>query len=340
MRISRGNNSQSDAAQRGTARVFRLLFPVLLFVLLSFLFAPASVSAKVIVTEIQYNPPGTDKGFEWLEIINEGEKSVEMTEYRLFEAAKGHRIKEGSGGSILEPDGIAVIAQDSAKFGAAYPDYDGMVLLSSFSLRQQGGIGEEIGIISGTGERDFTFLYAPDERSDGTGATLHISLEGEQIAAPATPGVIAVNPITLRNREAVEDPVPEPAEDAAVEQLVDEVLREEPSPLFDSVAAVSVETEHPVYQPFPYPTIQPVIVPPADPPPFPFFAPVIALLSVIATELLFVILLPSFPRDIHERTEGCFLRPFPIPGRVVISEAPFRRGRSRIPRPRRPGNSR
>ena len=203
---------------------------LILFVVLSFVLTP-SAFARVVITEIQYDPPGPDGGNEWIEIMNDGGSAVTITDYRFWEAETGHKIKESSGGSVLAPNGVAVItSKDVTKFKNTYPKYTGMLLTSSFSLRQMQGLGEELGIKNDTGEFDFRYTYTPDDKAKGTGATLHLTPTGGQVAAPATPGAVAVNPITVSNREpgakkeAVEEVI---EEEVPLEELVEEALNTE-----------------------------------------------------------------------------------------------------------------
>ena len=204
------------------------------YVLLSLLciFCTIPVSAKVSVTEIQYNPPGSDTGFEWIEVVNEGPASVIFTDFRLKEGGSTHRLKEVSASELVS-DAVAVIVQDTAKFESVHPEYNGPLFLSSFSLRQKNGLGEVIGIVNAEGAVDSEVFYAPDERSDGTGATLHITLEGSQIAAPATPGTIAINPITARAA----------AEETIEKETAAEEVAKSPVIPNDAVGSISVEKE-------------------------------------------------------------------------------------------------
>ena len=125
-----------------------------------------------------------------------GGVAVDMQHFRFFEADTRHRIKEGVGSMQLEPGAVAVIVQDSAHFKNDFQQYQGAIFLSSFSLRQQGGQGELLGMYNTSTDRmEHQATYVPDERTGGTGASLHLTLGNTQVPAPATPGAIAINPI-------------------------------------------------------------------------------------------------------------------------------------------------
>ena len=172
-----------------------ILFGLLLLFAVPIL-ATRTVYADVIITEIMYDPEGGDSGREWVEIMNDGSVAVDMQHFRFFEADTRHRIKESVGSMQLEPGAVAVIVQDSAYFKNDFQQYHGAIFLSSFSLRQQGEQGELLGMYNTAADRmEHQVTYAPDERTGGTGASLHLTLGNTQVPAPATPGTIAINPI-------------------------------------------------------------------------------------------------------------------------------------------------
>ena len=175
--------------------VKNILFGLLLLFAVPTL-ATRTVYADVIITEIMYDPEGNDNGREWVEIMNDGSVAVDMQHFQFFEANTQHRIKESVGSMRLEPGAVAVIVQDSAHFKNDFQQYQGAIFLSSFSLRQQGGQGELLGMYNTAADRmEHQVTYTPDERSSGTGASLHLTLGDTQVPAPATPGAIAINPI-------------------------------------------------------------------------------------------------------------------------------------------------
>ena len=175
--------------------VKNILFGLLLLCIVPIL-ATQTVYADVIITEIMYDPEGSDSGHEWVEIMNDGDTVADIQHFQFFEADTRHRIKKSIGSTQLDPGAVAVIVQDSAQFKNNFQQYQGAIFLSSFSLRQQGGQGELLGMYNTATDRmEHQVAYAPDERSSGTGASLHLTLGGTQVPAPATPGSIAINPI-------------------------------------------------------------------------------------------------------------------------------------------------
>ena len=162
--------------------------------------------AQVIITEIMYDPPGGDNGHEWVEIMNDSNTPVNIQNLRFVEADTKHRIKKSVGETDIAPGAVAVIAQDSAQFKNDYQTYQGAIFLSSFNLRQQKGLGEPLGIYNTATDRmEYEATYTPNELTNNTGASLHLTLGGTQVAAPATPGSIAINPITTNPKIAGEE---------------------------------------------------------------------------------------------------------------------------------------
>ena len=205
-----------------------LLFP---FVVLVFL--TRTVYAGVLITEVMYDPPGTDMGHEWVEIMNDGDVSVDAQSLRFVEADARHRMKESSGGTSIAPGATAVIVQDSALFRNEYQSYQGHIFLSSFSLRQQEGIGEPLGIYNiALDQMEHAISYTPDDRADGTGASLHLTLGGTQVSAPATPGSIAINPIA--DQSAL-------VEAESLQEVLEEVVSQDVPLVIEEKQPLSVE---------------------------------------------------------------------------------------------------
>lgn len=159
------------------------------------------IHAQVVITEIMYAPhTKPDTGNEWIEILNMGTNTIDIQSIRFVEAGSKHFIREENEQTDFKSGEVGIIAQSPDNFREQYPDYQGKVFKSVFSLRQKDDIGEELAIYdTQSKETTFTFTYRPDSRATGTGATLHIA-NHKQTSAPATPGAIAINPITVTNQ--------------------------------------------------------------------------------------------------------------------------------------------
>ena len=113
--------------------LFQYIIFVPFYILLVLLFSSSAYAANVRITEFVYNAEGSDKGKEYIEIINLGPDLVDSTSLRLVEGERSHRIHKGIGDVILKPGIIAVIVDDVDEFKSNY-SYRGTILDSSFLL--------------------------------------------------------------------------------------------------------------------------------------------------------------------------------------------------------------
>lgn len=71
-------------------------------------------AAEVQITEIMYSPSGTDSGHEWVEVYNQSDEKIALTDWRLRENDTNHLISV-SGDRMVDPNGRAIIADDPQK---------------------------------------------------------------------------------------------------------------------------------------------------------------------------------------------------------------------------------
>ena len=98
-----------------------------------------AAESEVIITEIMYNPEGTDSDFEWIEIMNTGSISVTLIggstniSWRIADDTSNRTLTETAyqGDMVLLQDEIAVIAKDPSQFMTRYPSYTADLLESS-----------------------------------------------------------------------------------------------------------------------------------------------------------------------------------------------------------------
>jgi hypothetical protein len=166
-----------------------ILMPIVLFAL------PAR--AAVVVTEIMYNPLGSNAGHQWLELVNTGPDLVDLgaKNIRLFDGSGNHVIKPyGSTKSTLAPGEVAVIAQNPLTFLTDYSLYGGLLFKSALSLSASSLIpsADIVGITDTSGTVLAKALYDPRAGAAGDGnslqRTLIDSIAAFKPAAP-TPGV-------------------------------------------------------------------------------------------------------------------------------------------------------
>jgi hypothetical protein len=97
---------------------FKDLFFLCVF---SFVFSTKSIFGQVFITEIMYNAAGADGGFEWVEFINSGPSSVDISGWKLSDEDNNSANWSQMTGS-LGPGEVGIITQSTeAEFKAAWP---------------------------------------------------------------------------------------------------------------------------------------------------------------------------------------------------------------------------
>lgn len=192
--------------------------------------SPAAADySDFIISEIMYDPPGSDSDQEWVEIFNNATTSATLVggsvsgSLRFYDGANHTLATSAAQGSLLiDPQTYFVLAQDANVFKANYPSFNGtLVQVSGLSL---GNTAEMIGFRLGSAGNIFSELtYQKAWGGNGTGKTLEKkTLSGpndgsnwlESPADKGTPGPaysaptsITVNyPTTVRLNEFMPDP--------------------------------------------------------------------------------------------------------------------------------------
>lgn len=99
---------------------------------------PTVVWARMTITEVMYNPAGSDTGREWVELYNSGNEAVEIEA-----GQKGWRINDGANhvfasGVVVPPGGFVLVASNPATFAAQYGNTLS-VMKSALSLNNTSG---------------------------------------------------------------------------------------------------------------------------------------------------------------------------------------------------------
>jgi hypothetical protein len=175
------------------------------FVVLStFFLSLINVSSALQITEVQFQPSGTESGREWVEIVNDSAISVDLSDYRFFESNSQHRLTAISS-AILEPGEYAVVIQDVAKFFADFPNFTGKAFTSSFSLVNY---GEPLAFRSSAGGPTVaSYTYSPSTTGAGDGLSEQL-VSGTWTKGALSPGAenvaqIPVEPVATTTTEIV-----------------------------------------------------------------------------------------------------------------------------------------
>lgn len=93
-------------------------------------------ASSLTITEVMYNPSGSDTGREWIEVKNISTTTVALagSNWR-FNDGSSHMISATGEAGELAPNEYAIIADDPIKFKSEYPNFTGVIYDSSFSLK-------------------------------------------------------------------------------------------------------------------------------------------------------------------------------------------------------------
>ncbi len=136
---------------------------------LCFVFLIAKSVNAIVINEIMYNPDGTDAGREWIELYNNEDFSVDISEWKLYENNINHGLTLSQGDFVIPGREYAVIADNSDIFLADYPDFNKTLIDSAFSLSN---LGELICIRDGSLSLVDCVSYSPSWGADGNGKSL------------------------------------------------------------------------------------------------------------------------------------------------------------------------
>lgn len=162
--------------------MFRFLFVI------SILFWANFASAQILISEIMYNPEGSDTGKEWIEIYNNGSELADLTGWKLFEADTNHKIISAEEGGSLEipANSYAIIVDNADKFKENYSSFSGLVFDSVYSLSNT---GENLILRDGELNDIDSLNYVSDWGANGDGNSLQLVNE-KWIAGILTLGLI------------------------------------------------------------------------------------------------------------------------------------------------------
>ena len=161
-------------------------------------FTPFYVFADVVITEIMYDPKGSDTGHEWVEIKNNGTSPISVVDYRFFENQTNHTLNPVNSSGTLEAGAFAIIADDSSKFFTDFPAYDGLLIDSTFSLSNT---GEAIAIKTKAGVTVDTVSYDPAKGGVGDGMSFQKISDNWSagVPSPGKENVVPENTIDSSN---------------------------------------------------------------------------------------------------------------------------------------------
>lgn len=167
----------------------KTMLKVFIFLIISvgiFLPKPLSASSNIVINEIMYDLEESDTDREWVEILNLGSDSVDLTNWRLEEGGTNHTLTLKQGDINLGPGNFALIVDNYDKFIQEHAGFSQTVIDSSFSLLNTG----EILRIKDSADGNIIdeVNYSSDWRAAGDGNSLQRQSDGSWLSAQPTPG--------------------------------------------------------------------------------------------------------------------------------------------------------
>lgn len=151
-----------------------------LITIASIIFFPLCAFADLKITEIMYNPEGTDTNREWIEIHNVGNTEISLGDWFFYENDVFHRISEVE---KIKPNQYVLLAKDP---GTLSGELGGGISIakSSFSLKNS---GEKISIANPSREIIHSVTYSSEQGANGDGKSLQYG-DGKWAGSDPTPG--------------------------------------------------------------------------------------------------------------------------------------------------------
>jgi len=161
-----------------------------LFLSIAAFFAPFSVFAQVVITEIMYDLEGSDSGREWVEIYNTGTEPVDLKGWK-FNDGSNHLLNEppknGSTGTLTLLSGeYSILASNAEQFLNEH-SVSVSVIDTVMSLGQQDDRTYTITLVRPNGETEDSASYTTSLNAMGDGNSLQ-KINNNWIAALPTPG--------------------------------------------------------------------------------------------------------------------------------------------------------
>lgn len=155
------------------------------------------VDAAILITEVMYNPDGSDSGNEWIELYNAGSETVTLTagssgwkindgsNHNLVDPADG----DGRGSLVVAPGAVFVIASNPSQFMASHAG-SYTVIKSAISLPNSSAT---LSFLNNAGGVQDTVSYESSLGAADDGNSLHRS-GNTFVAGSPTPGTMTESP--------------------------------------------------------------------------------------------------------------------------------------------------
>ena len=110
----------------------KAIFTILITLLI---YQPAFATTEdLVISEIMYDVPGSDKGHEWVEIYNSGDAFIALIEAWRFWDGSNHTVRLEQGTTTITASEYFILADNAEQFLLTYPDFSGTVFDTVISL--------------------------------------------------------------------------------------------------------------------------------------------------------------------------------------------------------------
>lgn len=142
----------------------------------SILPAAAADPGSVLINEIMYDLPGADDTHEWIELLNTGASSVDVTGWKLNDGddATNHGlnvppVNGGQGDMVVNPGEFVILAGNATQFLLDHPGFGGTVIDTVLAL---GNTERTLTLKDSSLATGATVTYASSQGAAGNGRTL------------------------------------------------------------------------------------------------------------------------------------------------------------------------
>ncbi|MEK7219292.1 MAG: lamin tail domain-containing protein [Patescibacteria group bacterium] len=161
---------------------------ILLFLIgFAFLSSFQIARAEVVINEIMYDPENADVQREWVEIYNDTNTDLDLSNWKFLEKidASNHGLVLAQGSAIVPSGGYALIVIDLAKFLASW-SFNGTIYKVN-SVNSLNNTGAKLILKNSSGIEVYSYEYASTVGGAGDGNSLQ-KISGSWSGATPTPG--------------------------------------------------------------------------------------------------------------------------------------------------------
>lgn len=130
---------------------------------------------EIVINEINYNSADDFDPGDWVELYNNSDHSIDLSDWAFFDSDETHKFVLPQG-TVLETGAYLVLVEDDSAFSTNFPNVANFIGETGFGLS---GSGEFMKLVNSDGQIVDSLTYDDLEpwplEADGTGATLELT---------------------------------------------------------------------------------------------------------------------------------------------------------------------